>query len=196
MAFVIVEGLGRFTVYGQTFTLGATEVPDDSEVAKYVRDGRAPEWVKVQDTRDVESDEDVTPPADVEEPKPEPYEKFEGRDGLWYFYAHPVPGQPAVQSEGYSTEEDVDKAIEGAKAEADKVPLSSDVPRTAVGDIPAPSVGEEGSMTSDDLTPDPAKSELLPCRSDDCDREFKNQGARTNHERVKHPEVFSSGSND
>lgn len=184
MPFVIIETAGTYTAFDRTYQLGATEVDENDPIVEYLRDGNGPDFVDIRDDRTVQHDPTPTAPEPKEQELLVP---FQGRDEQYYFVTQALDG-PTEQHGPYDSAEDAQAAIAALEEEADKVPLSEDIPRTAVGDIPAPAAGEDG-MTTEDLKP--TKGETVECRSPDCDREFKNTGARTNHERAKHPDLFN-----
>jgi hypothetical protein len=167
--FVIIEGQGTYRSHGWLFKTGATEVPDDHPVIAAIQE-RAPGWVILSETRDLEQ----PAPPPVVEPDREPYETFAGRDEKWYFVG------AKGQSEPYDSEDEAAAAAQTAKEELNKVPLASEY--NQVGP-------EAGPMTTEDFAV--LGGQPVACRQPGCDHApFRNTGARANHERVKHPELW------
>jgi hypothetical protein len=168
---VIIDGEGSFRYGGSWFKPGATEIPDDHPIVERIEAGKAPEWVILSDTRDLGQPEPPPPPP----PDREQYEPFAGRDGKWYFYG------PKGQSIGYLDEDAALAGIEDAKEEAGKVPLAEEISRHT-----GP---EPGTMTTEDFAA--MSGAPVACRQPGCDRTFRNTGGRANHERVRHPQLWS-----
>jgi len=167
--FVIFDGTGSRRIKDVLIRPGANKV-DDQEVLDRVRELDKP-WLRVEESRDQEK------PAPPPEPEPEleapeePYERFQGRDGLWYYLRPSGAGQPASQSDGYESEEDAEAAIEADREEAERVASADDV---------------DGAPEAGPLLPSELTESEFECRDPDCTKTFKSTGARRNHERIFH----------
>lgn len=171
MAYVILEGTGTYQVYDYKFVAGANEC-DDERVLEAVK-AEGLDWLTVQDDRKPVRDE--APAAPEPEPTPPaPYDTFQGRDGKWYFLKPAGEGSTTEQDGPFDTEEDVDKAVFDAKAADEEIPLAGTVEEKH----------ETGVLQKEDLEP-----KDYPCEVEGCTRVFKSSGARTNHERLKHPKT-------
>jgi hypothetical protein len=173
MPWVILDREGTLRAGGQKFRPGATEV--DEATAERVRRMELP-GVTVADTReqaqpDADTEPDVEP---IPEAPEEPYERFQGRDGLWYYHRPAGAGRPVEQSDGYETEGEVVVAIEEDRREASMVAKAEDVDTS----------NESGPLLPSELT-----DSTFECRADDCKKVFKSTGARRNHERIFHRDL-------
>lgn len=178
MPWVILDREGSLRIGDLKLKPGANEV-DDPEVLEKVRGGRY-KGVTVQETREQEPhdpgpDPDAAPPPEVPE---EPYERFKGRDGRWYYHRPAGAGQPVVQSEGFDTEEQVDAAIQADQEEASRIAKAEDV---------------DTSLEAGPLLPSELQDATFECRADGCKKEFRSTGARRNHERIFHRGLSGDG---
>lgn len=175
MAYVIVGGSGSYSTGKYRFKSGATQC-DDEATLKRLREN-APKWVTIQDT--LEPPEPETKKAPPKKKKstrkatPDPYQKYQGRDGKWYFHQPSSTGKSFKQEGPFDDEKAADAAIEDAKKPAE-VPLATEVAKDKDA--------ESGTLTTDDL-----KGKTFPCQNENCDAEFSSSGERANHERVAHP---------
>lgn len=167
--FAVIESRGTFRSGDLFLKPGANPVTEDQAdwLRKY-----GPSWITVQEGRVA-----GTPLERIEpEVVPEPYTKFQGRDGKWYFHAPTATGDAVEQSKAFDTEEEVDAAILTAQEEGPSlIPLAKDVK-------PGP---DSGTLEAGDV----AMGKEVVCRAEGCGRTFTDNGARVNHENIKHPEL-------
>lgn len=175
LIWAIFDGTGSYRVGEVLLKPGATPIYDPAIVALLQRE-RIP-WITLSETREIPP-EDADPPIEI---TPIVYDKFRGRDEKWYFH-YPVGegSNGVVQSKAYETEDEVDAAI--IEARDGKTP---DVVPTA-DEVESPESPLSGTLTSSD-----ARRTQWVCQKEGCDHApFSSENARTNHERIKHPELF------
>lgn len=169
LAYAIIDGKGSYSAHGVRLRPGANRITDPA-LLEHLRT-KGPSWIRIQDDR--------TPPKPEPKPEPEkqdikePYEKFQARDGQWYFYRVPAEGGAVEQSEAYPDEESVDEAIEEAKQP--KIPTPGELPKNAPSGM---------------LKPEDLRATEYPCP--ECDKVLKSASGRTNHIRVMHPELVKA----
>lgn len=168
----IFDGTGSYRIGNLTLKPGATYIDDPAIVARLQR-LRIP-WITLSETREI-----APPEADPPVPEiPITYDKFLGRDEKWYFHYPIGSGEGVKQSIGYDTEDEVDAAIIEARDGQPEVPLASE--------LESPEAPLSGTLTATDVTQND-----WPCRAEGCDHApFTSENARTNHERIRHPELY------
>lgn len=167
--YVISERTGTIRVKDVVIKPGANEVTDPAVLEKLIE--KQYKGLYIQDS--------LAPPGQPPEPlpepkKPQPWERFAGRDGHHY-YMRPVATGVGIEQVGpFETEDERDAALEEEKGLPTRAPLASEMqqgPRT-------------GRLEPGDF------AESLVCRGENCSRVFHASDARENHERVIHPELY------
>lgn len=193
MAYVIIGGGGTYSVGKFHFKPGANPC-DNEAVLERIRH-KSPKWVTVQDDLEPPKvEETVEKPkrkrkrkAEGKKPKPDPYGKYRGRDGKWYYHSPGVGDSGFKQVGPFTDEKEADASIEAAKAAAPKPEPARDPTPEPVGEVPLASElakakdAATGTLTSEDL------QSVFPCQHEGCESEFGTAGERANHERVAHP---------
>lgn len=170
----IFDGTGSYRIGNVNLKPGATLIHDQAIIDRLERK-RVP-WITLSDTREIA-------PVEADAPiqiTPIPFDKFQGRDDKWYYHYPVGSGEQVEQSTPFETEAEVDAAIIDARRQKEipKVPLASE--------LASPVAPLSGMLTNEDKT-----QTDWPCRGEGCDHKpFKSENGRTNHERIKHPELF------
>lgn len=173
--YVVFDGTGSFAIAGLVFKPGATWVDDEAVIARIRRINKP--YLTVRETREL---------PDVAEDVPMPiipvvFDKFQGRDDQWYFHYPVGEGAAVEQSLPFETEAEVDAAIVAAKKKAEQplVPMASEVAEANV-------TSEAGTLGKEE-----ARATSYPCESPGCMMDpFSTSGARENHQRIAHPELY------
>lgn len=168
----IFDGTGSYRIGNLTLKPGATLIEDEAIIARLKRLNIP--WITLSETREIA-------PVEADPPVPEipiVYDKFLGRDEKWYFHYPVGSGEGVRQSIPYDTEDEVDAAIVEARDGRPEVPLAEE--------IESPEAPLSGTLTAGDVT-----QSDWPCRGEGCDHApFTSENARTNHERIRHPELY------
>lgn len=193
MAYVIVGGTGSYSTGRYKFKSGANPCDDEATLERIRKN--SPKWVTVQETLEA-----PTPEKPKRKPRrkktnkaekkatPDPYQKYRGRDGKWYYHSPSIEGSSFKQVGPFADEKAADESIIAAKEAAPKPKSEPEPTPEPVGEIPlAKDVAKDKGAASGTFTSEDLQSESFTCHNEDCEKVFQTSGERANHERVAHP---------